>query len=212
MIEARTETMTTDNTAVPAAPGRLMRYLDAVARHRYAAWVLAAIAFADSSFLPLAPDLLLVPMVLVQPQRMWSLSLLCTVASTLGAALGYFIGWGLWNLIGAPLVEFYGYSHGFATYQHWVEEWGVWLVIAKGLTPIPFKIIAIAAGVAKMNLLAFMIATVIGRSLHFAMVAGLVYLLGDRLMMLVAKFERKFAFVSVVVLLVVGVAVYLHAR
>ncbi len=204
--------MTTDDAAVPKTPGRLMRYLEAIARHRYAAWILAAIAFADSSFLPLAPDLLLVPMMLVQPERMWSLSVLCTVASSLGAALGYLIGWGLWSLIGAPLVEFYGYSHGFATYQHWVEEWGVWLVIVKGLTPIPFKIIAIAAGVAKMNPLAFMVATVIGRSLHFAMVAGLICLLGDRLMTFVARYERKFAFVSVVVLLGVGVAFFLHSR
>jgi membrane protein YqaA with SNARE-associated domain len=113
--------------------------------------VLAAIAFADSSFLPIPPDLLLVPMALVRPKQIWALSLICTVASSLGAVVGYLIGYGLWSLVGVPLVELYGYGNGFTAYQHLIEKWGVWIIIAKSLTPVPFKIMAIAAGVAAMS-------------------------------------------------------------
>jgi hypothetical protein len=96
--------------------------------------VLAAIAFADSSFLPVPPDLLLVPMALVRPKQIWALSLICTVASSLGAVVGYVIGYGLWSLVGAWLVDLYGYWDGFIAYQHLIEKWGVWIIIAKSLS------------------------------------------------------------------------------
>jgi len=126
--------------------------------------VLAAIAFADSSFLPIPPDLLLVPMALVRPKQIWTLSLICTVASSLGAVVGYLIGYGLWSVIGVPLVELYGYGNGFAAYQQLIEKWGVWIIIAKSLTPVPFKIMAIAAGVAAMSPTAFLASAVAGRA------------------------------------------------
>ena len=136
--------------------------------------------FADSSFLPIPPDLLLVPMALVRPKQIWALSLICTVASSLGAVVGYLIGYGLWSLVGVPLVELYGYGNGFAAYQQLIEKWGVWIIIAKSLTPVPFKIMAIAAGVAAMSPMAFLASAVVGRALHFAIVATLIALWGDR--------------------------------
>ena len=202
--------MATDHTVSPIPRGRVARYLEAFAQCRYATWILAAVAFADSSFLPVAPDVLLVPMLLVQPHRLWSLSLICTVASALGAVLGYFIGYELWTYVGAQLVEFYGYTRAFATYQHLVEEWGVWIIIAKGLTPIPFKIMSIAAGVAAMNPVTFMIAAVIGRALHFAMVAVLVLLFGEKLMALIAKYEKSLWIVSAVSVVGIAAAIYLR--
>src|SRR5262252_9485055 len=125
----------TDKPITSEPSGRLVGYMQAVSQHRYATWVLAAIAFADSSILPLVPDLLLVPMALTQPERIWRFSLICTIASSLGAVVGYLIGHELWNLFGAQLVEFYGYSEGFATYRHLVEQWGIWIIIAKAFTP-----------------------------------------------------------------------------
>ncbi len=196
------------NSSIPR--GRLVQYLEAFAQHRYGTWVLAAVAFADSSFLPVMPDVLLVPMALARPKDVWRLSFVCTVASALGAVVGYIIGYGLWSLIGAPLVQFYGYTEGFATYQRWVEEWGVWIVIAKAFTPIPFKIMAIAAGVAQMNPLAFIFAAVLGRALHFAMVALLIVWLGERMMGLFARYERPVIVVSILAL--IGLVVYLHFR
>jgi membrane protein YqaA with SNARE-associated domain len=204
------EELVTEKAASPVPRGRVVRYLEAFAHYRYATWILAAVAFADSSFLPVAPDVLLIPMLLVQPRRVWSLSLVCVVASSLGAAVGYIIGYGLWSAVGAELVELYGYSAGFAAYQRLVEQWGVWIIIAKALTPIPFKIMSIAAGVAAMNPVTFMIAAVIGRALHFAMVAALVIVLGDKLMTLIARYERSLLIASVIAL--AGLAFFLHFR
>jgi membrane protein YqaA with SNARE-associated domain len=193
-----------------AAGGRRGRFVEAVQRSRFAVWALAAIAFADSSFLPVPPDLLLVPLALVRRQQLWSLSTICVVASSLGAVLGYAIGYGLWTFIGARLVEFYGYGDAFAIYRGLVERWGACIIIAKALTPVPFKIMAIAAGVAAMNPLVFLIATVVGRALHFAMVAALVQVLGDRLRVLIVNYERPLVIISVLMVVVLAIAYYLR--
>ena len=146
----------TGEIIAPIPRSRLVRYVETFSEHRYSRWALAAVAFADSSFLPIPPDLLLVPMALVRPKQIWALSLICTVASSLGAVVGYVIGYGLWSLVGVRLVELYGYGEGFTAYQDLIEQWGVWIIIAKSLTPIPFKIMAIAAGVAAMSPSAFL--------------------------------------------------------
>ncbi len=200
----------TGEIIVPVKRSRLVRYVEMFSEHRYGRWVLAAIAFADSSFLPIPPDLLLVPMALVRPKQIWALSLICTVASSLGAVVGYVIGYGLWGLVGARLVELYGQGEGFTAYQHLIEKWGVWIIIAKSLTPIPFKIMAIAAGVAAMNPSAFLASTAVGRALHFAIVGTLIALWGDKVMVLVAKHGRLLTVISVLVLIGLVVARYIR--
>jgi membrane protein YqaA with SNARE-associated domain len=191
-----------------AAGGGWLRHVSALSRHRYSTWALAGIAFADSSFLPVPPDLLLVPMVLLRPERVYFLLAVCTLASSLGAVVGYLIGYELWSIIGAPLIEFYNYVDAFAAYQRMVEDWGFWFIIAKAFTPLPFKIAAIAAGAAAMNPVSFMIAAVLGRALHFAMVGALLVLCGDRILALVARYERPFAVIAVLAL--IGLFVYFH--
>ncbi len=192
------------------ARGGWLRHVSALSQHRYSTWALAGIAFADSSFLPVPPDLLLVPMVLLRPERVYFLLAICIVASTLGAVVGYLIGYGLWSIIGAPMIEFYGYVDAFTAYQHMVEDWGFWFIIAKAFTPLPFKIAAIAAGVAAMNPVTFMIAAVLGRTLHFAMVGALLVLFGDRILTLAARYERPFAVIAVLAL--IGLFVAFHLR
>lgn len=194
----------------PAGPRRgWLRHVAALAGHRHSRLALAAIAFADSSFLPVPPDLLLVPMILFRRERVWLLLLICTLGSALGAAVGYLIGHELWSTIGAPLVEFYGYDGKFAAFQHLIAIWGVWIIVAKGFTPIPFKIAAIGAGVAAMDPLAFMIATVVGRALHFGMIGALLAICGDKAVVLMTRYERPLAILSVVVL--IGLAVWFLA-
>ena len=190
--------------------GRRGRLVEAILQSRFAVWALAAIAFADSSFLPVPPDLLLIPLLLFRREQIWSLSVVCVVASSLGAIVGYAIGYGLWSLIGSRLIELYGSAEGFATYRALVEEWGACIIIAKAFTPVPFKIMAIAAGVAAMNPFVFIIATVIGRALHFAMIAGLVRLFGDRLRTVMASYDRPLAATSLVVLVGIAIAYYLR--
>ena len=187
-----------------------LRYIAGWAHHRHAAWALGAIAFADSSLLPVPPDLLLVPMALLRPERLKSFLLICLAGSSLGAILGYVIGYALWNTVGQPIVQFYGYGESFADYQRLVAEWGVCVIIAKAFTPVPFKIAAIAAGIAAMNPLAFIVATVIGRALHFAMVGGVLVLCGPKILALVARYQRPFALASIVVLIIALVVFHLR--
>ena len=210
MVRVYAEDIVTGEIIAPVKRSRLVRYVEMFSEHRYGKWVLAAIAFADSSFLPIPPDLLLVPMALVRPKQIWALSLICTVASSLGAVVGYVIGYGLWSLVGARLVELYGYGDGFTAYQHLIEKWGVSIIIAKSLTPIPFKIMAIAAGVAGMSPSAFLASATVGRALHFAIVATLIALWGRRVMDLVSRYGRALAVFSVLLLL--GFAIAYHLR
>ncbi len=178
--------------------------------HRFATRILAAIAFADSSFLPIPPDLMLIPMGLARPERLWRLVAICIVASSLGAGLGYLIGYWLWSIIGAPLVDFYGYGDRFAGYQKLVNHWGFTIVIVKAFTPIPFKIAAIAAGVGAMNPVSFMVATVLGRALHFVMVAVALLLFGARAVAFIARYEKPLAVISVLVLMGIAIGYYLR--
>jgi membrane protein YqaA with SNARE-associated domain len=167
-----------------------LRRAEAFSSSPWGVGLLALIAFADSSVVPVLPDLLLVPMLLVRPDRRLSLTTTCIVASSVGGLVGYGIGHLAWGLFGHQLIEFYGQADNFQRYQRLVENWGAWIIIAKSFTPIPFKFIAIAAGVASMNLWTFTIATVIGRILHFAIVAALVAFWGQQFLQLLEKYER----------------------
>lgn len=167
-----------------------LRRADAFSNSNWGVGLLALIAFADSSVLPVLPDFLLVPMLLLRPDRWLLLSAACVVASSVGGLVGYGIGHLAWAAVGQTVVDMYGQAEHFRRYQHLVEEWGLWIIIAKSFTPIPFKFIAIAAGVASMNFLTFTIATVIGRALHFAIVTALAVFWGQTFLQLIERYER----------------------
>lgn len=167
-----------------------LRRAAAFSSSRWGVGLLALIAFADSSVLPVLPDLLLVPMLLLRPERSLSLTTTCIVASSAGGLAGYGIGHLAWGMFGHQLIELYGQADNFQRYRQLVEDWGAWIIIAKSFTPIPFKFIAIAAGVASMNLVTFTVATLVGRILHFAIIAILVAFWGQRFLQLIEKYER----------------------
>jgi membrane protein YqaA with SNARE-associated domain len=167
-----------------------LRRAEAFSNSKWGVGLLALIAFADSSVLPVLPDLLLVPMLLVRPERWLILSVVCVIASSAGGLVGYGIGHFAWAAVGHTLVDMYGQAEHFQRYQHMVETWGTWIIIAKSFTPIPYKFIAIAAGVASMNLLTFTIATVIGRALHFVIVTALAVFWGQQFLKLIERYER----------------------
>jgi len=192
------------------ARGGWLRHVSALSTHRYSTWVLAAVAFADSSVLPVPPDLLLVPMILIRPERAPVLLVICTLASSLGAATGYLIGYGLWSVVGAPLIQLYGHADSFATYQRLVHDWGFWFIIAKAFTPIPFMVATIAAGVAAMPPVSFMMAVIVARGAHFAIYGTLLVLYGGKVLALVARYERPFVVISILVLIALVVAYYLR--
>jgi len=183
-----------------------LRRADTFSNSGSGAALLALIAFADSSILPVLPDLLLVPMLLLRPERCFFLSSVCVIASSVGALVGYGIGHLAWFALGQTLVEMYGQADNFHRYQKLVEDWGIWIIIAKSFTPIPFKFIAIAAGVASMNLLTFSVATVIGRALHFGIVTVMVAFWGQQFLQLIEKYQRYVVGLGILTAIALGIA------
>lgn len=152
----------------------------ALAARPRAAWWLAAISFAESSFFPIPPDALLVPMALARPDRAWRYAFICTVASVLGGILGYYIGYALFDVLATPLLRAYHYEAAFARFKDTYAEWGLWVILVKGLTPIPYKIVTIASGAASFNFAVFVAASVVTRGARFFMVATLLHFYGEQ--------------------------------
>lgn len=161
------------------------------------------VSFIESSVFPIPPDVMLVPMVLANRAKAWRYATIATIGSVLGGALGYAIGFYLFDLVGLPILRFYGRAEGFQTFVDWFNEWGVWIVILKGMTPFPYKVLTIAAGAAGMNVLTFMAASVVARAMRFFLVAGLLYAFGEPIRDFI---ERRLSLVTTifVVLLVAG--------
>ena len=142
------------------------------ARHRYAVWYLSGLSFAESSFFPVPPDVMLAPMSMAQPARAWRYAAITTLASVLGGLLGYFIGFFAFDLIQPWLQE----SHYWDKYLHarnWFEAWGFWAILVAGFSPIPYKVFTIAAGTLAMTMPLFVIGSILGRGGRFFLVAGL---------------------------------------
>ncbi len=150
----------------------------ALAASPRAPWWLAAIAFAEASCFPIPPDALLIPMALARPDRAWRLALVCTLGSVAGGALGYFIGYAVFDQLARPLIELYGYGPRFAAFQALYAQYGLWIIVIKGLTPIPYKIVTIASGAAQFNFAVFMAASAATRGARFFLVAALLRFFG----------------------------------
>ena len=151
----------------------------AVAAHRHAMAAMALISFAESSFLPLPPDILLVPMTLAQPRRAWLIAAVCTITSVTGGYVGYAIGYFLFDAIGLPVLEFYHMMDKYEAFKAAFAEWGAWIIVIKGLTPIPFKLVTIASGAAQFDLVTFTLASLVSRSLRFFLLAALLWRFGE---------------------------------
>lgn len=144
----------------------------------YALWILAGVSFIESSVFPIPPDVLLIPMILAAPHRAWWIATVCTVASVAGGLAGYGLGWGAFETVGRPVLEFYGKMDYFAEFQARFEEWGAWIVFGAGVTPFPYKVITIASGVVELDLIVFTVASVLARGLRFFVVAALLKYVG----------------------------------
>jgi membrane protein YqaA with SNARE-associated domain len=158
-----------------------------------AAWWLALIAFAEASFFPIPPDALLVPMALAKPRLAWRYAAVCTVASVVGGALGYLIGFAVFDQVAQPILRVYGYGAAYAAFQAKFQEYGLWIVLIKGLTPIPYKIVTIAAGAARFDFARFMLASLLTRGARFFLVATLLHFFGDSVRVFI---ERRLTLVT----------------
>lgn len=173
-------------------------------RHPKAPWFLGALSFAESSFFPIPPDVMLAPMSLAQPRRAWLFALITTLASVAGGVLGYFIGAFAFDMI-EPLIRDGKYWEAYLTAQSWFERWGFWAIFIAGFSPIPYKVFTIAAGAASMTLLPFVIASFIGRGARFFLVAGLMALGGPRMEAALHRYVDMLGWVMVVGVLIVVV-------
>jgi membrane protein YqaA with SNARE-associated domain len=168
------------------------RTLTLAASPRAGLW-LALIAFAEASFFPIPPDVLLIPMALARPEKAWRLAAVCTLGSVLGGALGYFIGYAVFDQLARPVIEFYGYGARFAAFQAMYAQYGLWVILIKGLTPIPYKIVTIASGAAGFDFWLFMAASIATRGARFFLVATLLRFFGDQVRVFV---ERRLTLVT----------------
>ena len=148
------------------------------AAHRHALSVLAVVAFVESSVFPIPPDVLIIPMVLAARDQAWKIAAIATIASVLGGFAGYGIGAGLYEALGRPILEFYGYGEKFAEFAARYNEWGAWIVAGAGFTPFPYKVITIASGVVDLDLGIFTIASAVSRGARFFLLAGLLWYFG----------------------------------
>lgn len=177
---------------------RVMRW----AEHRHAPRYLAGLSFAESSFFPIPPDVMLAPMALAQPKRAWYFAALTTVTSVLGGIAGYLIGMFAFELI-EPLLHSAGYWGKYELAQQWFEEWGLWVIFIAGFSPVPYKIFTITAGVISMSFLPFVLASAIGRGARFFLVAGLMVWGGEKMEAALRRYVDLLGWL-VVVLLIVG--------
>jgi len=150
----------------------------AKASHRHALWWLAAVSFIESSVFPIPPDIMLIPMVLAAPTQWWRIALVCTISSVLGGYLGYAIGYFAMDTIGAAILSAFHLNDKFLALKPIIDEWGVWFIIVKGMTPIPYKLVTITAGAFDFDLAHFTFASVIARGMRFFLVAALLWRFG----------------------------------
>ena len=157
---------------------RLYEWTLSLAATPYALWALAVVSFVESSVFPIPPDVLLIPMIIARPNRAWVIAGVCTIASVLGGALGYFIGWGLFEQVGRPVLEFYGKDARFDEFSETYNAWGAWAVLIAGVTPFPYKVITILSGATGLSFPVFMFASIIARGLRFFIIAALLWRFG----------------------------------
>lgn len=157
---------------------RLYDWTLSLASSPHAMWALAAVAFVESSVFPIPPDLLMIPMIIAQPSKAFRIAAIATICSVLGGLLGYWIGAGLYESVGRPVLEFYGKDVYFEDFALRYNDWGAWAVLIAGVTPFPYKVITILSGSTGLNLGVFLISSVVARGLRFYVVAWLLWKFG----------------------------------
>ena len=173
---------------------------------KYASWFLAFISFIESSFFPIPPDIILIPMIIAKRTKAFFYAFVCTISSVFGGLFGYLIGYALFSSIGITLVNFYGMTEYIESLKEYYNNYGIWFVLIAGFTPLPFKIITIASGLFQLNLIIFILCSLIARGCRFYLIASLLYVFGE----VIKKFiDKYFNFLTVLffILLIGGVLV-----
>ena len=158
-----------------------------LAAHPRALVALGVLSFLESSVFPIPPDVMLIPMVLANRQRAFTIAAVCTVCSVVGGLLGYAIGYYFFETLGEWVVKTYQLQNGLEAFRTGFDKWGIWIILIKGLTPIPYKLVTIASGAAHFDLFTFVWASIVTRGLRFFIVAGLLWKYGEPIQAFVEK-------------------------
>jgi membrane protein YqaA with SNARE-associated domain len=200
-------------TVEAAKPRSLLRRLYdwclGAADKPHALWIMGAMSFAESSFFPVPPDVMLIPMALARPERAYVLAAWCTATSVAGGLLGYAIGALLYDSVGAWLIQLYHYGDKVETFRAAYAQWGAWIILLKGLTPIPYKIVTITSGFAGYNLWLFVLFSIIARATRFFVLAFLLHRYGEQARHIIEK--RLGLWITLVAaLVVIGIVIALY--
>jgi membrane protein YqaA with SNARE-associated domain len=171
------------------------------AEHKYSSWVLSIVSFAESSFFPIPPDVLLIPMIIAKRTKAWTYAFICTLSSVLGGVAGYAIGFFLFNSIGTLIIEFYHLTNSFDTFENYYKEYGILIVLGAGFTPFPFKFITIASGVFSLNIFLFIFTAFIARGFRFYLLAILLFIFGEKIKFLIDKYFNILAVLFFILLI-----------
>ena len=171
------------------------------AEHKYSSWILSIVSFSESSFFPIPPDVLLIPMIIAKRTKAWAYALICTLSSVIGGVAGYAIGFFLFNSIGILIVEFYHLSNSFNTFENYYKEYGILIVLGAGFTPFPFKFITIASGVFSLNIFLFILTAFVARGLRFYLLTSLLFIFGEKIKILIDKYFNILAGLFFILLL-----------
>lgn len=177
------------------------------AKHKNASWFLGGMSFAESSFFPIPVDVMLAPMVLAERNKAWFYAFVATVTSVLGGIFGYVIGVFFFDTFGQQMLDLLHGHEKFASIQEMFGEYGMWVVLLAGFTPIPYKVFTIASGVVGIAILPFIIMSLIGRGARFYLVAALVYFGGDKIEETLQKRVEMIGWITLI-LVVVALVVY----
>jgi membrane protein YqaA with SNARE-associated domain len=172
--------------------------------HRHAQWYLVSLSFAESSFFPIPPDVMLAPMALADNKKAWRFATMTTVASVAGGMFGYLIGYLAFDAI-EPWIMNSGYADKYQLAVDWFEQWGIWTILIAGFSPIPYKVFTIAAGAISMVFLPFVLASIVGRGARFFLLTALIVWGGERMEQAIKKYVDwlGWALVAAIILVVV---------
>ncbi|TWA82492.1 membrane protein YqaA with SNARE-associated domain [Azospirillum brasilense] len=165
-----------------------------------AVWWMSAVSFAESSFFPLPPDIMLVPMCLAEPRKLWRYTNICALASLIGGMFGYAVGFYLFESIGRLIIDLYNAQESFQRFQDMFAEFGPWFLILKGITPIPYKLLTITAGFAHLDLTVFILCSIVARFSRFYMIAILLHFYGPQVRDII---EKRLMLVTTVLLVII---------
>jgi membrane protein YqaA with SNARE-associated domain len=180
---------------------RLYNWCIAAADKPYATWLMGAVSFMESSFFPIPPDAMLIPMSLARPDKAFYYATVCTVTSVAGGVVGYLIGAVLYDSVGLWLIKLYGYGDKVDAFRAAYVEWGGWIILIKGVTPIPYKIVTIASGFAGYNLLMFVLLSCVARGMRFYLVAFLLHRYGAQARAIIEERLGFWVTISAIVLI-----------